>query len=48
MVLELNPLNPFFYTLKSPESKRKYPKRFKMFLDFLKIEAELEEQANIF
>jgi hypothetical protein len=43
-----NPLTVFVYALKSPESKRQYPKRFKMFLDFLKISGDLEKQAKQF
>ena len=30
-----NPLAMFLYALKAPESKRQYPKRLKVFLDFL-------------
>jgi integrase len=33
---------------KSSESKRQYPRRFKMFLDFLKLEGSLEDQAKQF
>jgi hypothetical protein len=36
------------YALKSSESKRQYPRRFKMFLDFLKLEGSLGEQAKQF
>jgi len=43
-----NPLTVFTYALKAAESKRQYPKRFKVFLDFLKIEGDLETQANNF
>ena len=32
-----NPYNRFMYGLKSPESKRQYPKRFGVFLDFIGI-----------
>ena len=43
-----NPLTVFTYALKAPESKRQYPKRFKVFLDFLKIEGNLDTQAKKF
>jgi hypothetical protein len=36
----------FLYAVKSPESKRQYPRRFKMFLDFLGLGGTLEEQAK--
>src|ERR687889_2660822 len=45
---EQNPMSIFLYALKAPESKRQYPHRFKMFLDFLKLEDGLEEQAKQF
>src|SRR6476619_1413072 len=47
MVVELNgskeqnligPYNRFIYALKAPESKRQYPKRFEVFLNFIEIE----------
>ncbi len=40
-----NPLTVFEYALKSPESKRQYPKRLKVFLDFLKIAGDLKAQT---
>jgi len=43
-----NPLTAFDYALKSPESKRQYPKRLKVFLDFLKIGGDLEAQTITF
>jgi hypothetical protein len=36
-----NPLAMFLYALKAPESKRQYPKRLKVFLDFLTSTKEL-------
>ena len=36
------------YALKAPESKRQYPKRFKVFLDYLQIEGDLDTQAEKF
>jgi hypothetical protein len=44
--LTKNSLAPFIYALKAAESKRQYPKRFKVFLDYLKIEGDLETQAK--
>jgi hypothetical protein len=44
-----NPLELFIYALKSPESQRQYPRRFKVFLDFLNLGVDkIEEQSNIF
>ena len=45
---EQNPMAAFLYALKAPESRRQYPRRFKMFLDFLNIQGTLEEQAKQF
>ena len=36
-----NALAMFMYALKAPESKRQYPKRLKVFLDFLTSKHEL-------
>jgi len=36
-----NPLEVFMYALKAPESKRQYPKRLNVFLDFLTSKNEL-------
>src|SRR5262245_7862115 len=38
----------FMYALKAPESRRQYPRRFKIFLDYLGLQGKLEEQANQF
>jgi hypothetical protein len=45
---EQDPIANLLYALKSSESKRQYPRRFKMFLDFLKLEGSLVEQAKRF
>ena len=34
---EYSPYLRFSYALNAPESKRQYPKRFKVFLDYLEI-----------
>ena len=38
----------FLYALKAPESKRQYPRRFKMFLDYLNLKGTIQEQAKQF
>jgi hypothetical protein len=43
-----DPMSTFLYALKAPESRRQYPRRFKMFLDFLKLLGTIEEQAMEF
>jgi hypothetical protein len=43
-----DPMEVFTYALKAPESRRQYPRRFKPFLDFLKLEGSLNEQAKQF
>ena len=43
-----DPMSTFLYALKAPESRRQYPRRFKMFLDFLKLEGRIGEQAMEF
>jgi hypothetical protein len=41
-------LTKFLYALKAKESKRQYPRRFKVLLDFLKLEGTMNEQAKQF
>ncbi|MDP8941019.1 MAG: hypothetical protein M3M84_00580 [Thermoproteota archaeon] len=43
-----DPLSVFLYALKAPETKRQYPRRLKVFLDFLKLDGTLEEQSKEF
>lgn len=45
---EYDPLAYFTYGLKASESRRQYPRRLKVFLDFLKLEGSLSEQAKGF
>jgi hypothetical protein len=45
---EEDPLSVFMYALKAPETRRQYPRRAKVFFDFLKLEAPLEKQARVF
>jgi hypothetical protein len=42
----LDPLSNFLYALRAPETKRQYPRRFKMFLDYLGLEGDLNDQAK--
>jgi hypothetical protein len=43
-----DPLSLFLYALKAAESKRQYPRRFKMFLDYLNLKGTIQEQAKQF
>jgi hypothetical protein len=43
-----SPIYSFMYALKSTEARRQYPKRLKMFYDFLGLPGSLEEQASDF
>jgi hypothetical protein len=45
---EYDPLEYFTYELKAAESRRQYPRRLKVFLDFLKLKGSLKEQAKYF
>ena len=43
-----DPMVVFLYAVKSPEPQRRYPRRFKMFLDYLGFDGLLKEQAKNF
>jgi integrase len=44
-----DPLSVFMYALKAPETKRQWPRRLKVFLDFLKLDCTtMEEKAKQF
>jgi len=45
---EYDPMQPFIYALKAPESQRQYPKRLRPFLDFLNMTGSINEQAKEF
>ena len=47
-LIEADPIANFTYALRSPESQRQYPRRFKVVLDYLKLEGSLEQQAKEF
>jgi hypothetical protein len=38
----------FIYALKAPESKRQYPRRLKIFLDYLGLEGNMQQQSEQF
>jgi integrase len=45
----LSPYEKFIYALNSKESKRQYPKRLQIFLDFVNIKSDsIEENCNLF
>ena len=46
--IEEDPISVFLYALKAPETRRQYPRRLKVFLDYLKLEGTLEQQAKGF
>jgi hypothetical protein len=42
-----NPYIRFVYTIPSPETKKRYPERFKPFLDYLKIpEVDIKKRLD--
>ena len=43
---EDNPMSLFLYALKAPETRRQYPKRLKVFMDYVKLLGTIEEQAK--
>jgi hypothetical protein len=47
LIEEQDPLTNFMYALKAPETKRQWPGRLKILLDFLHLEGTLEQQAKI-
>ncbi|HKU84566.1 MAG TPA: hypothetical protein VJP58_11045 [Candidatus Nitrosocosmicus sp.] len=47
--VDIDPYSKFMYAIESPETKRRYPQRFKTFLDYLKISGDtIEGRINIF
>lgn len=42
-----DPLLQFTYALRAPETKRQYPRRSKVFMDFVKLEGDLKQQTKI-
>ena len=52
---ENNAIDNFLYALKAPETKRQYPRRLKVFLDFLQLDSpysdfdqDLRYKASVF
>ncbi len=43
-----SPLANFLYALKTPETRRQYPKRLEVFLDFLNLKGTLEDKVLVF
>ncbi|MDN5845829.1 MAG: hypothetical protein L0H53_06090 [Candidatus Nitrosocosmicus sp.] len=46
--VQVDPLTNFLFALKAPESRRQYPKRLEVFLDFLNFQGSFEEKVNRF
>jgi hypothetical protein len=44
---EENPLQMFLYALRAPESKRQYPRRLKVFLDYLTNKGKLKPYSTL-
>ena len=44
----INPITNFLFALKAPETRRQYPKRFEVFLDFLHLQGDFEDKAILF
>ena len=45
--IDLSPYQKFSYALNAPESQRQYPRRFRQFLDYLKISGPtIEDNIN--
>jgi hypothetical protein len=43
-----NPLTAFMYGLKAPETKRQWPGRLKIFLDYIILDGTFEQKAKQF
>jgi hypothetical protein len=39
---ERDPLSAFTYALKAPETRKQYPRRLKVFFDFMQFDGPLE------
>jgi|SRR4051812_7726100 len=44
-VVNVNPVVNFLFALKAPETKRQYPKRLEVFLDFLNLTGSFEHKV---
>jgi hypothetical protein len=45
--MEDNPITAMLFALKSPESKRQYPRRLKVFMDFSIPDSDIVQQSRI-
>jgi hypothetical protein len=45
-LIEDDPLSMFMYGLKAKETKRQYPKRLKVFMDYCNLDGPIEKQAR--
>ncbi len=45
---EINPITNFLFALKASESRRQYPKRFEVFLDFQHLEGDFKSKVFAF
>ncbi|MDF0681668.1 MAG: hypothetical protein P0116_11970 [Candidatus Nitrosocosmicus sp.] len=48
MEYQVNPITNFLFALKAPETRRQYPKRLEVFLDFLGFQGKFEDKAVTF
>ncbi len=44
----VNPITNFLFALKAPETKRQYPRRLEVFLDFLNMQGSFETRLWLF
>jgi hypothetical protein len=44
---EENPISAMLFALKSPESRRQYPQRLKVFMDFAGLDGDIVQQSKI-
>jgi hypothetical protein len=43
-----DPMSVFLYALRAPESRRQYPQRLKVFLDYVQFKGPINQQARKF
>ncbi len=42
-----DPLQQFTFDLRAPETKRQYPRRLKVFMDFVELEGDIRQQVRM-
>lgn len=47
-VVNMDPVSCFLYGLRSPESKRQWPKRFEVLFYFIGLHGEFKTKAQVF